>query len=259
MIELDVLSMILPAFIAGMFTFLAPCTLPLVPGYLGFISGVSLDKIKDPEQLQKMRGKIFANGLLYVLGFSTVFILMGSLFGLGGLAVAQYRVWLARIGGVFVIIFGLYMMHALDFSFLKFLNREKHINAVRWLTPGKKLSSFLFGATFAFGWSPCVGPILGSILLLASSGATVGSGAFLLLVFSLGLGIPFLLIAAGIGSASKYLGKIQKHLKTISVIGGVFLIFLGVLMVSNKMGVWFGWFYEAFSFLDYESRLLDYL
>ncbi len=259
MIELDVASLILPAFIAGLFTFLAPCTLPLVPGYLGFISGVSLDKIKDPEQLKKMRGKIFINGLLYVLGFSAVFILMGSLFGLGGQALIQYRIWLTRIGGIFVIVFGLYMMHVFDFSFLKFLSKEKHVNVFKWLKPGKASSSFLFGATFAFGWSPCVGPILGSILLLASSSATVGSGAFLLLVFSLGLGLPFLFIAAAIGSASKHLHKIQKHLKVISIIGGAFLLLLGVLMVTNKMGVWFGFFYETFSFLDYESKLINFL
>ncbi len=254
-------TLIAPAFIAGLLTFLAPCTLPLVPGFLGFISGVSADDIntKDPEQARKIRRKIFLNGVLYVVGFSLVFILMGSLFGLGGFAIAKYRIWLTRIGGIFVIIFGLYMMHVLKFKFLNFLGSTKRVNSFSWLKPGRPSSSLLFGATFAFGWSPCVGPILGSILLLASSSATVASGAFLLAVFSLGLGIPFLVIAAGISSAAKYLHRIEKHLKVISMIGGVFLVFLGVLMVTNNLGVWIGFFFEIFSGLNYEERLLDFL
>lgn len=118
-------SLIIPAFIAGILTFLAPCTLPLVPGYLGFISGVSLEDLKDPTKSKKVRVKIFLNGLLFVLGFSIVFIILGSLFGLGGAALSQYRVWLSRIGGIFVIIFGLYMTGVFRFSFLNFFGRRK--------------------------------------------------------------------------------------------------------------------------------------
>jgi len=251
-------SLIIPAFIAGILTFLAPCTLPLVPGYLGFISGVSLEDLKDPAKSKKVRVKIFLNGVLFVLGFSVVFIILGSLFGLGGSALAQYRVWLSRIGGVFVIIFGLYMIGIFRFSFLNFLGGEKQIHVAKFIKPGNPLSSVIFGSAFAFGWTPCVGPVLGAILTLAATSTTVGQGAFLLGVFSLGLAVPFLLIAAGIGSASEYLAKIAKYLNVVSIIGGVFLIFLGILLLTDSFAVWLAYSYQLFDFINYES-LLDYL
>ncbi|MBI3421180.1 MAG: sulfite exporter TauE/SafE family protein [Candidatus Sungbacteria bacterium] len=248
-------SLIVPAFIAGILTFLAPCTLPLVPGYLGFISGVSSQALQDPLKSKSARRKIFLNGLLFVIGFSFIFILLGSLFGLGGSALAQYRIWLSRIGGIFVILFGLFMIGVLR---LPFLNVEKNIAKIKALRPGNPASSLIFGATFAFGWTPCVGPILGSILALAAASATVGQGAFLLSVFSLGLAMPFLIIAAGIDSASNYISKFSKYLNIISIIGGLFLVFLGILLLTNKLGVWIAYFYQRFYFINYE-RLLDYL
>lgn len=248
-------SLIIPAFIAGMLTFFAPCTLPLVPGYLGFISGVSTSDLRDPATAKLARRKIFLNGLLYVIGFSLIFIALGSLFGLGGAVFAQYRIWLSRIGGIFVIIFGLYVIGVLRLSFL---NVEKHISGIKALKPGNPTSSLIFGATFAFGWTPCVGPILGSILTLAASSATVGQGAFLLAVFSLGLAVPFLIIAAGIGSASNYLVKLSKYLNVIAIIGGIFLVFLGLLLLTNRISIWITYFYRLFDFINYE-RLLDFL
>lgn len=249
------IELIIPAFIAGILTFLAPCTLPLVPGYLGFISGVGTEDLKDPLKAKSARKKIFLNGLLFVIGFSLIFILLGSLFGLGGGALIKYRLWLSRIGGVFVILFGLFMIGVLK---LPFLNVEKHLTGIKFLTPGKPTSSLIFGATFAFGWTPCVGPILGSILTLAAAGATVGEGALLLSVFSLGLAIPFLAVALGIGSASVYLNKISKYLHVVSIVGGLFLIFLGVLLLTDSMGIWISYFYQIFDFINYD-RLLDYL
>jgi len=249
------LSLIIPAFIAGILTFLAPCTLPLVPGYLGFISGVSAQDLQDPLKSKSARRKIFLNGLLFVLGFSFIFILLGSFFGLGGSALVQYRLWLSRIGGIFVILFGLFMIGVLR---LPILNVEKHISGIKALKPGNPVSSLVCGATFAFGWTPCVGPILGSILALAAASATVGQGAFLLSVFSLGLAVPFLFIAAGIGSASSYIAKLSKYLNVISIVGGLFLVFLGILLFTNMFGVWIAYFYRWFDFINYE-RLLDYL
>lgn len=252
------LSLIIPSFLAGMLTFLAPCTLPLVPGYLGFISGVSADDLKDARKVRSARWKIFLNGLLYVAGFSLIFIILGSLFGLGGGALIKYRLWLSRIGGVFVIFFGLYMLGVLNLPIFNFLQAEKQFLPTRWLKPGRPVSSFVFGSAFAFGWTPCVGPILGSILLLASASSTVAQGALLLFVFSLGLGIPFLLIALGIGSASKYLNKISKYLHAVSLIGGVFLIFLGILLLTNQFALWLSYAYRLFRFVNYD-RILDYL
>ncbi|MBI2038035.1 MAG: sulfite exporter TauE/SafE family protein [Candidatus Magasanikbacteria bacterium] len=248
------ISLVIPAFIAGLLTFLAPCTLPLVPGYLGFISGVSLADINDPLKARAAKRKIFINGLLYVVGFSSIFILLGALLGLGGILFAPYKLWLTRAAGVLVIIFGLQMMHVLDISFL---NREARFKT-NFLKPGDPLSSLLFGMAFAFGWTPCVGPVLATVLALASSTATVGQAVFLLFVFSLGLAVPFLLIAAGIGSASSRIKQLSHYLKTISIIGGIFLVALGVLLLTGKMNLWIGYFYQLLTFIGYD-RLINYL
>lgn len=248
-------DLIIPAFIAGMLTFLAPCTLPLLPGYLAFISGVSLQDLQDPLKSPSSRRKIFLNGLLFVVGFSVVFVLLGSLFGLGGSALVSYRLWLSRVGGIFVILFGLFMIGVLR---LPFFSIEKHFTGIKAIKPGHPMSSLLFGATFAFGWSPCVGPLLASILTLAAVAATVGQGAFLLSIFSLGLAVPFLITAASISSVSLYLAKYSKHFNVLSIIGGVFIIFLGILLLTNNMGIWIAYVYQWFDFINYAS-LLDYL
>jgi cytochrome c-type biogenesis protein len=252
------LGLIIPAFIAGIFTFLAPCTLPLVPGYLSFISGVSTEDLKNTETAKRARIKIFMNGLLYVVGFSVVFVIMGSIFAAAGIVLAGYRLVLARIGGAFVIIFGLYMTGVLNFSFLSFLSSEKRLPAFKYLKPGNPASSFLFGSAFAFGWTPCVGPVLGAVLTLAATTGTVGEGAFLLSVFAAGLALPFLTIAIGIGSATSYLNKIIPYLNIVSVVGGIFLIFLGVLLLTDNFVIWIAKAYELLDFVNYDS-LYDFL
>lgn len=251
-------GLIIPAFLAGLLTFLAPCTLPMVPGYLAFISGVSLNDLRDPEKSAEARKKVFYNGLLYVLGFSLVFITLGSLFGLGGSALAKYRAVFSQVGGAFVIIFGLYILNIFKLPFLDTLNVEKKVNLPGFIKPGNPRSSFIFGLAFALGWTPCVGPILGSILLLASTTTTILQGAFLLTVFSLGLAVPFIAIALGIGSASNFLNRISKYLSSVSFIGGVFLIFLGILLLTNNMGLWISYVYQLLEFTGY-NRLLEYL
>ncbi len=250
------LSLIIPAFIAGVLTFLAPCTLPLVPGYLGFISGASLEDLKDPEKAKKARWKIFLNGFFFMAGFSAVFIIMGTLVGfVGARFLIPYRLWLGRIGGVFVIIFGLFMLNVLK---IPFLMQEKQLKAPTLFKRGKPTNSFILGSAFAFGWTPCVGPILGSILLLASTSTSALQGALMLTIFSAGLAVPFLLIAIGIGSASRYIQNISKYLNVVSIIGGIFLIFLGILLVSGNIGLLISYGYKIFQFINYD-RLLDYL
>lgn len=251
-------ALLIPAYIAGLLTFLAPCTLPLVPAYLSFISGVSLSDGVDSSQRAGVRKKIFINGLLYVLGFSAIFIFFGVLFGLGGAALAKYRFFLQRIGGIVVIFFGLYMLKVIHIPGLNFLASEKHFPLAKVLKPGKPLNSFLFGAAFAFGWTPCVGPVLGSILTLAAASATVGKGALLLTVFSAGLATPFLLVAAGIGRANTHIQRIEKYLNVLSVIGGILLVVLGFLLLTNAIGSWVGFFYQFFRGVNYD-RLLEYL
>lgn len=250
------ISLIISAFIAGILTFLAPCTLPLVPGYLGFISGSSLEDLKDPEKSKSARWKIFLNGFFFMLGFSAVFIVMGTLVGfVGARFLVPYRLWLGRIGGVFVIIFGLFMLNVLK---IPFLMREKQFKAPTLFKQGRPTNSFILGSAFAFGWTPCVGPILGSILLLASNSTSALQGALMLTIFSAGLAIPFLLIAIGIGSASRYIQNISKYLNAVSVIGGIFLIFLGILLLTGNIALLISWGYRFFQFINYD-RLLDYL
>ncbi|MEX2515098.1 MAG: cytochrome c biogenesis protein CcdA [Candidatus Paceibacterota bacterium] len=254
MIEVSI-GLAISAFIAGILTFLAPCTLPLVPAYLGFISGVDQEKLKDPATATAARRRIFLNGLAFIGGFSLVFIAFGMLAGLAGTALAPYQIWMSRIGGVLVIIFGLYM---LGFFKISFFQTDKRIPIPSWLTLGKPSSSLFIGGTFAVGWTPCVGPILGSILLLAGTSGTVMQGGLMLAIFSLGLAIPFLLIAAAFSKATVYIDKISKHLKWISIIGGVFLILLGLLLVTNNFGLTIQYGYEWLDFINYEG-LLDYL
>lgn len=252
------LVLIFPAFFAGLLTFLAPCTLPLVPGYLSFISGVSVSEVKDPRKQKGVRRKIFLNGLFYVAGFSLVFITLGTLSGLIGATFAAYRPFLSRLGGIFIILFGLFMLAGTRIRTLQFLQQDKRFHLGFIFKPGNPLGSFLFGVTFALGWTPCIGPILATVLFLASRSATVIQGTGLLAVFSLGLALPFLLTAAAVGWVIKHLRRLENFLNTISLIGGFFVIFLGILLLTNNFSFWVAFFYRLFNFINYD-RLLNYL
>ncbi|HTY39535.1 MAG TPA: cytochrome c biogenesis protein CcdA [Candidatus Paceibacterota bacterium] len=253
------LGLIIPAFVAGLLTFLAPCTLPLVPGYLGFIGGVSQKDLNDPQRLERLRPKILLNGLFYTFGFSAVFVIFGSLFGLTGAALGEYRPWLTKLGGAFVVFFGLFMMDFFTLPGFRLLQIERRLRfRGASLHPGNPLSSFVFGAAFAFGWTPCVGPILGSVLTLAASSATAAQGAFLLLVFSLGLAAPFLVLAYFISHTARWLAHVFPYIRFVSFVGGAFLVFLGVLLLTDQMGVWNAFFFRAFHGIDYDL-LMDHL
>ena len=241
-------SLIIPAFIAGILTFLAPCTFPLVPAYLGFISGAS-----PGESIT--RRKVFLNGIFYILGFSFIFILFGTLAGILGAALVPYRIWLTRIGGVFVMLFGLVMLNIVR---IPFLQREYRLELPLGLKRGSPKTSFLLGAAFAFGWTPCVGPVLGSILFFASASTTALRGAALLAIFSAGLAVPFLLTALLWGSAAQYFTRISRYLWILSFIGGILLITLGFLLFTNRFSIIIQWGYGLFRFINYE-RLINYL
>ena len=255
MIETISIGFLISSFFAGLITFLAPCTLPLVPAYLGFISGVSESEAQDPEKGKVARRKIFKNGVFFILGFTVVFVVFGTLAGLIGQELTPFRLWFGRIGGGLIIIFGLFMLGVFN---LNFLQRERRFKIPKWLTIGKPSSSFIIGGAFAFGWTPCVGPILGSILLLASTSTTALQGAIMLSIFSLGLAIPFIAIAAGFSHATQYITKLSKYLKIVSYVGGVFLIILGLLLVTDNFGLTIQYGYEFFDFINYEG-LLEFL
>ena len=249
------LGFLISAFVAGLITFLAPCTLPLVPAYLGFISGDSTDDLKDPAKAKAARRKIFLNGVFFIIGFSAVFIVFGTLAGIVGQSLTPFRIWLTRIGGVLVILFGLFMLGVFK---LPFLQIDKRMKVPSFLKIGKPSSSLAIGSAFAFGWTPCVGPILGSILLLASTSTTALQGSLLLTVFSAGLAVPFLLVAISFSHATKYIEKISIYLKWVSIVGGVFLILLGFLLLTNNFSLLIQYGFQFFDFFGYEG-LLDFL
>jgi cytochrome c-type biogenesis protein len=240
--------LIVPAFVAGLLTFLAPCTLPLVPAYLSFISG-------SARETNPSRKRVLMNGLLFVLGFSVVFILFGVFAGVLGGLFFEARIWIARVGGVFVILFGLMMLNILR---IPFLMSEKRIHFTSPFERGTPLNSGIMGIVFGAGWTPCVGPVLGSVLLLAGTSATALSGAFLLAVFSLGLAIPFLVVALGLSRAERTIVRFDRFLHVSSVIGGIFLIVLGVLLLTDNMNLLISYGYRALQFLHYDA-LINYL
>jgi cytochrome c-type biogenesis protein len=234
--------------------FLAPCTLPIVPGYLAFISGISLGKGLDDSARRQARALVLRNALSFVLGFSAVFILLGASAGFVGAALGPSRYLLARLGGLIIILFGVTMLGV----HVPLLSLERRITVPRFLSLGRPESSFLLGVLFALGWSPCIGPILGTILLIASTSSLVAEGAILLGIFSLGLALPFLLTAVLIYEATALFERIGMVVKLLSILGGLFLIFIGVLMLVGRMDLLIVWGYGLFDFLGYK-RLLDYL
>ena len=245
-------SLIIPAFIAGVITFLAPCTLPLLPGYLAFISG-------DVEGGEKVkRRSVFLSGVFFVLGFSLVFITFGVLIGFLGESLAPIRLWMSRIGGIFVILFGLWMMRIFKLSFLNFLGKEKKFKVPMGNIKSKNLSALVLGLSFGTGWTPCVGPILASILLLAATGSTAIGGGFLLLVFSLGLGIPFLLVAASVARAEKFIKRFSKYLRWVEFVGGIFLVLLGILLLTDNFVQLINWGFRLLEFINY-SEIIKFL
>ena len=248
-------SLIVPGFIAGIFTFFAPCTLPLIPVYLGIISGSAIEELNNPATQGHARKKIFLNGVFFALGFTLIFVAFGVLFAFIGSALAQHRALFSRIGGIFVIIFGLCMMGMLRIPILEKIGR---VRIPILFKIGHPLNSTIIGFSFGLGWTPCLGPILGSILFLASTSDTVLQGGILLLIFSLGLALPFLVLAILISHISRYIKKLSKITKWVSVIGGLFLLFLGILLLTNSLGIWVSWFFHVFGFINF-SGILNYL
>ena len=249
------IGLVIPAFIAGLLMFFAPCTLPLAPAYLGFLSGISANDVLDPKKPRSMRIKIFLRGLSFVIGFSCIFILSGALAGYVGGMFNPYRLWFMRIGGIVVIVFGLFMLKILP---IPFLYGEKKFRIPQWMMRGSYITAFVFGATFAIGWTPCIGPILGTVLLIAATSGKMLSGIFLLFIFSLGFSIPFLILAWSIATLARFLQKVSRFLSVISYIGGVFLIILGILLLTDNFEILINYGYRMLYFINYDA-IINYL
>ena len=217
------------AFTAGLLSFLSPCVLPLVPVYLGSLAGPEVFMAE-----RKMRMPVFWHSLSFVIGFTLVFVIMGAGAGLAGFAIGSHLTIIRQVAGGLLIFFGVFLLASLK---VPWLNYEKRLAPSRGVTTGY-LRSLMIGSLFSLAWTPCVGPILGGILALAWSSETAWHGAYLLAFYSLGLGIPFLIIGAAFDSISPWLKRLYRYSTAIYIFSGVLLIVVGTLTLTNKL-VWF--------------------
>lgn len=222
---------------AGVLSFFSPCILPMLPAYLGHLAGVTLAELENGGN-QKAQRKVFSHALLFVVGFSAIFILIGSALGFLGQQLGAFQVWLSRIGGVAIIGFGMYTLRILPS--IPLLERQRRLFSVS--VGGGYFSSALIGASFGIGWTPCVGSILASIFVLASSSTTVLEGVTLLSVYSIGLAIPFLLLGLFTSRFSKIIKRINRRLSLVNIISGILLIVLGIVVFTNNFGRLLGLF-----------------
>ena len=212
------------AFGAGFISFLSPCVLPLIPGYISYISGESLGDIVEKQK------KVILKTVLFSLGFSLVFISFGATASLIGNILLENSNTLRIIAGIIIIIFSLQLIGILN---LNFLNQEKRFQTKNY--SNNLFFPVLVGAAFGFGWTPCIGPVLGSILTLAAVESSIGKGILLLSFYSLGLAIPFILSGYGISKFLAFSKNFRKNIKIVSVTGGVILLITGILILTNKL------------------------
>jgi len=276
------------AFIAGLVSFLSPCVLPLVPGYISMLSGIGMEQLRQGQQ---PRGGLFASALSFVIGFSVVFVSFGASASAVGTFLRQNRTLLAPVAGALILLFGLHLvgaltrltlrigwvlgsllgvlgiaavfhhgplffglgwMHFFALSLIGFLgpalarwlNRDVHLRSTR-TQPGL-FSGFFLGFAFAFGWTPCIGPILATVLALAAASDTIARGILLLAVYSAGLAVPFLLTALGIGQFLRFYQRFRKYLHAVELLSGALLLFVGALVFVNKLT----WLAGKLSFLN---------
>lgn len=230
------------AFIAGALSFFSPCVVPLIPGYLAFISGISLNELQNaPRGLQT---RVFTNAVMFTLGFSVVFILLGMLIaGAFGQIGPERSIWLNRIGGAVIIAFGL---NALGLLKLPFLERGIH-PSTRGFKPGY-LKSASLGAAFGLGWTPCFGPILASILILAGTSGSIYLGGYLLAAYSIGLAVPFIITGLLTDRAFSFITSHQRAFRYFNIVAGLLLIGLGIIVFTNRFAVLLSLTYEVFGF-----------
>jgi cytochrome c-type biogenesis protein len=229
------------AFLAGLLSFLSPCVLPLVPPYLCYITGLSLEELSDNNDERSQAPNVILAALLFVIGFSAVFVAMGAAASAVGQLLREHLGLLSKISGIFIIIMGL---HFLGVFKVGLLNRQvQYQHPVR---PSGLIGSFAIGSAFAFGWTPCIGPVLALILAVAASTESISKGSVLLSIYSAGLGVPFLLAAAFIGAFLGFLRRFRHRVATVEKIMGALLVVTGVLFLTGSMQTLSYWFLEMF-------------
>jgi cytochrome c-type biogenesis protein len=221
---------LLVAFSAGVLSFLSPCVLPLVPSYLGFLTGMTADEVSGRRHLAVI------HALLFVAGFSLIFILLGASATALGKALNYYKDWIQRIGGVLIILFGLVCLDVIKLGFLK---QEKRFQLKD--KPVGFLGSVLVGVAFGAGWTPCIGPILGSVLGLAATEADLSKGVLLLAMYSAGLALPFILAALALDRFFNWFQRFRRYLPWVLRVSGILLILVGLLMVTGSFTRLAGW------------------
>jgi cytochrome c-type biogenesis protein len=219
------------AFFAGILSFLSPCVLPLVPGYVSLISGSSAEALQEGGD-QRILKRVMISSLMFVLGFSLVFISLGAVASTVGQVTRQYYPILTRVAGAIIIVFGL---HLTGIWKIKALYADKRMHQVKG--GSSAWGAFAVGFAFAFGWTPCIGPILATILAFAATEETVLKGIVLLAIYSAGLAVPFLLTSLGIDRFLAFYGRFRKHLHTVEVLSGILLIAIGVLVLTRHLTV----------------------
>jgi cytochrome c-type biogenesis protein len=230
----------LAALVAGLVSFLSPCVLPLVPPYLVFLAGTSLERFADKEPAPRVKRETVLASFLFVLGFSTVFVALGASASVIGSLIRAYSGPLATIAGVVIIIMGL---HFLGVTKIGLMHREKRMQVTK---PVGLWGAYVIGLAFAFGWTPCIGPILAAILAVAASADTVTKGASLLAVYSLGLGIPFVIAAFAIEPFAAFLARFKRYLHRVEQAMGALLVLTGVAFLTGSINTMSVWLLEAF-------------
>jgi cytochrome c-type biogenesis protein len=218
------------AFIAGLVSFLSPCVLPLVPGYISFISGLSLEQLSKDEGRADVMRRAGLGSIFFVLGFATVFTALGASASAVGRLLTDYMPLLSKVAGILIILFGL---HTSGVITIKWLYYEKRLSASG--VPPSFVGAFLMGLAFAFGWTPCIGPILAAILAMAAVESTVTRGVLLLFVYSAGLGIPFILTGFGVNAFLSFFARYKRYIRWGEIAAGVLLVLIGVLIFRNKL------------------------
>ena len=221
---------LLIAFSAGFLSFISPCVLPLVPSYITYITGVSFKELTGEEAKRKLRWITISHSFLFIIGFSLVFVLMGASASYMGQLFVRHQHWLMKAGGILIIILGIHFTGMIN---LPFLQMERRFDLKK--RPLGYLGSFLVGVIFAAGWTPCIGPILSTILLYASTSQDFVTGIVLLSVYSMGLGVPFFLASLAFNSFLATFEKMRRFMRVITVISGLFLILIGILLLTDAL------------------------